>query len=112
MGLALPFKEGQLVVAVLREPRERLWGRLLGLEPSGIALRGLDLQCWEETLGFVKRGEGRQVSVASRFFPMHRLESLYLDEPSGGVPSLAEDFLRRTGAQAQTFLLGSGTLAE
>jgi hypothetical protein len=104
MGLSLPFEEGQRVVAVLREPRERVWGSLLGLEPSGVAIRGLELRCWEETLGQVKRGERDQVALATRFFPMHRLETLYVDEPSSGVPSLAEEFLRRTGVAPEVFL--------
>lgn len=104
MGLELPFFPGQLVVVVLREPRERVWGRLLGLEAPGIAVRGLDLQAWDDVLGLVRRGEGDQVSLGTRFFPMHRLEAFYLDEATSGVPSLAEDFHRRTGADPEEFL--------
>ena len=104
MSLALPFSHGQLVVVILREPRERMWGRLLGLENSGIVLRGLDLRAWEETLALARRGEHDQVALGTRFFPMHRLETLYLDEPSSGVPSLAADFLQRTGMDPQDFL--------
>jgi hypothetical protein len=105
MTLTLPFTQGQRVVLVLREPRERMWGLLQGLEPAGVAIRGLDLQVWEEILGLVRSGEGDQVSFGTRFYPMHRLESLYLDEPSSGVPSLGEDFLRRTGQDPESFLL-------
>jgi len=104
MAISIPFRQGQLVVVVLREPRERLWGRLLGLEAAGVALRGLDLSPWEEVLGLVRRGESEMVSLASRFYPMHRVESLYLDEASSGVPSLEEEFRLRTGVEAQEFL--------
>ena len=104
MALTLPFQRGQIVVLVLREPRERVWGQLLGLEPAGLAIRGLELQVWEETLAMVKRGEGDQVSLGTRFYPMQRVETLYLDEATSGVPSLAEDFLRRTGVGAEDFL--------
>lgn len=104
MALPIPFTSGQYVVAILREPREKLWGRLLGLEPAGVALRGLDLRVWDEVLGLVRRGESDQVALGTRFFPMHRLESLYLDEPSSGVPSLAEEFLTRTGLAPAEFL--------
>ena len=103
MTVALPFHVGQRVVLVLREPRERMWGLLQGLDGPGIAVRGLDLQVWEEILGLVKRGEGDQVSFGTRFYPMRRVESLYLDEPSSGVPSLGDDFLRRTGVDPETF---------
>ena len=104
MGLSLPFTEGQLVVAVLREPREQIWGALLGLEAAGLALRGVDLQGWEELLAQVKRGEGAEVAVSTRFLPMHRVESLYLDETVAGVPSLAATFLGRAGADPHAFL--------
>jgi len=104
MALSLPFSCGQLVVAILRDPRERVWGRLLGLEAAGIAIRCLDLRVWEETLAMVRRGEGDQVALGTRFLPMHRVESLYLDEPSSGVQSLATEFSTRTGMDPLEFL--------
>ncbi|MBI4913510.1 MAG: hypothetical protein HY823_12290 [Acidobacteria bacterium] len=106
MTLTLPFARGQLVVVVLHSPRERLWGRLLGLEAPGLALRGLDVAAWEEVLSLVRKGLGDQVSLSTRFLPMHRIESLYLDERSSGVPSLSEVFLERTGMDPGAFLEG------
>ncbi|MBI1753249.1 MAG: hypothetical protein HY014_00260 [Acidobacteria bacterium] len=104
MLLTMPFQTGDLVVVILREPRERLWGRLLGLEAPGIALRGLDLTPWEEVLGLVRTGEADQVALSTRFLPMHRVEAMYLDEASSGAPSLADTFLQRTGQDPQAFL--------
>lgn len=106
MPLTMPFRSGELVVVVLQSPRERIWGRILGLEASGIALRGLDLAPWEEVLTLVRTGQSDQVALGTRFLPMHRVESMYLDEPSSGAPSLAEAFLARTGQDAVTFLGG------
>lgn len=108
MTLPLPFQAGQLVVVVLTDPRERMWGRLLGVEAPGLAIRALDLRSWEETLALVRRGEGNQVALATRFYPMHRVETFYLDEPSSGVPSLAQDFAQRTGVDAFEFLKDLG----
>ena len=104
MAIPIPFASGQFIVVVLREPKERLWGRLLGLETSGIALRGVDVSPWEEILALVRRGEADQVALGTRFVPMHRIESLYLDEPSSGVSSLAEEFMQRTGVEPADFL--------
>lgn len=104
MTLPLPFRQGQLVVLVLREPRERLWGRLLGLEAAGVALRGLELSPWDQALSLVRHGEGEMVALSTRFCPMHRVESLYLDEPSSGVSSLGDDFRARTGMDPLEFL--------
>jgi len=104
MAIALPFRQGQLVVLVLREPRERLWGRLLGLEAAGVALRGIDVSPWDQALSQVRHGEAEMVALSTRFYPMHRVESLYLDEPSSGVPSLGEEFQVRTGVEPLVFL--------
>ncbi len=104
MPLSMPFQRGQLVVVVLHSPRERLWGRLLGLEESGVALRGLELTPWEDVLTQVKSGEASHVALNTRFVPLHRIENLYLDEPSSGARSMAQEFEERTGVDPQTFL--------
>lgn len=104
MPLTMPFHAGDLVVVVLQSPRERLWGRILGLDAAGIALRGLDLIPWEEVLTLVRTGQADQVALGTRFLPMHRVETLYLDEPSSGAPSLADTFRDRTGQDPHTFL--------
>jgi hypothetical protein len=104
MLLPMPFRPGDLVVAVLQSPRERIWGCLLGLEAAGIAIRGLDLTPWEEVLTLIRRGEADQVALGTRFLPMHRVEAMYLDEPSSGAPSLAQTFQERTGQDPRAFL--------
>ena len=104
MPLSMPFRPGDLVVVVLHAPRERVWGRILGLEASGVAIRGLDLAPWNEVLGLVRSGQADQVALGTRFLPMHRVETLYLDEPSSGAPSLADTFCERTGQDPHAFL--------
>ena len=104
MSLPLPFARGHLVVVVLRDPKERLWGRLLGLEAAGAALRGIDIAPWEEVLALVRQGQGDLVSLSTRFVPMHRVEQIYLDEASSGVSSLQDDFRSRTGVDPEAFL--------
>ena len=104
MPLTMSFQPDDLVVVILQSPRERLWGRLLGLDAAGIALRGLDLIPWEEVLTLVRTDQADQVALGTRFLPMHRVEAMYLDEPSSGVPSLAETFHERTGQDATTYL--------
>ena len=55
MHLTMPFQSGDLVVVVLQAPRERIWGRLLGLAAAGISLRGLDLTPWEDALSLDRK---------------------------------------------------------
>ena len=107
MPLTMPFQSGDLVVVVVQSPRERIWGRILGLDASGIALRGVDLTPWEEVLTLVRTGQADQVALSTRFVPMHRVEAMYLDEASSGAPSLWETFRDRTGQDPLTFLADS-----
>ena len=107
MPLTMSFQPGDLVVVVLQSPRERIWGRLLGMDAAGIALRGVDLTPWEEILTLVRTGRADQVALGTRFLPMHRVETMYLDEASSGAPSLAETFHDRTGEDAGGFLSDS-----
>lgn len=104
MPLTMPFQSGDLVVVVAQSPRERIWGRLLGLDASGIALRGVDLTPWEEVLTLIRTDQADQVALSTRFLPMHRVEAMYLDEASSGAPSLWEIFRDNTGQDPHTFL--------
>jgi hypothetical protein len=104
MSIELPFKPGQLVVVVLGSPREKYWGSLLGLETAGIVQRGLELSQWEQSLSMARGGETDHIGLGTRFFPMHRVVSMYLDEADSGVESLGAIFLSRTGLDPTVFL--------
>ena len=104
MPLSMPFNRGQLVVLITTGPRERLWGRLVGLEDAGVAIRAMDMATWDESLALIRKGESEQVSVSTRFIPMHRVESLYLDEACSGAPSLEQLFRAATGQDPMEFL--------
>ncbi len=104
MPLSFPFQRGQLVVVVVADPRQKIWGRILGLETAGIAVRGIDIAPWEDVLNLVNRGQADHVALDTRFFPMHRIELMYLDEASSGVPSLGETFKERTHLDPMEFL--------
>ena len=104
MALSFPFNRGQLVVLVAVNPRERVWGRLVGLEAAGVAVRGMELGSWEENLATIRQGAPEQVSLGTRFVPMHRVESLYLDEAIAGAPSMGELFKKGTGLEPLDFL--------
>jgi len=95
-----------LVVVVLNDPREKYWGKLEGLEMAGIAIRGFDISQWEQVIAFVRAGEMDQVPLGTKFFPMHRVETMYADEAESGVESLGDEFLRRAGMDPLEFLKG------
>lgn len=101
-----PFLKGAIVLVTLNTPREKFWGAILDISPSGIAMRGIDLNSFEDFARLINAGEN--ATPASVFFPMHRVERIELDARNGDIPSLSERFENRTG-QAFTSLSGFAT---
>jgi hypothetical protein len=86
------------VLAFLREPREKVFGVLLGLDTAGVSLRALDLEAVEDFLRQETRGDDeRLIAPATVFYPMQRVERLEHDESVGPMAGLAERFTRETG---------------
>jgi len=90
-----PFLPGAVVIVTLSNPREKVWGMVLGLAPEGLSLSGAELASFEDLTVMVKDGEPFTPAVV--FFPMHRIERVELDLPDGSLPSLSQRFLARTG---------------
>ncbi len=97
-----PFRPGAMVVVTLGSPREKFWGAILALSPEGLSLRGIELASFEDLVAMVKEGEPFSPGVV--FFPMHRVERIAQDEPSGSIPSLADRFRRKIGLTIQEYL--------
>jgi hypothetical protein len=90
-----PFPPGTMAIVTLGNPREKLWGAILALTPEGLSLCGIELASFEDSIALLKEGEPFAPGVV--FFPMHRLERIELDLPSGNLPSLSERFASKTG---------------
>lgn len=97
-----PFRPGSVVLVTLNNPREKFWGRILALDPAGLSLCGVELASFEDAINMFIGGE--PLAVAALFFPMHRVERIELDLPSGAIPSLSQRFVSRTGMEASVAL--------
>jgi hypothetical protein len=97
-----PFLPGALVIATLSNPREKFWGMILALAPEGLSLSGAELASFEDLTVMVRDGEPFTPAVV--FFPMHRIERVELDLPDGGLPSLSQRFLAKTGLEPSAAL--------
>ncbi len=93
---ATGIEAGACVLLVLHSPREKCWGVLDEISAAGVFLRGLDLNAFEDWTRAVAHDEPF-IGLSDLFFPMWRVERVMLDESAGEVPSLAEQFERRTG---------------
>ena len=90
-----PFQPGTMAVLTLGNPREKIWGAVLAITPEGLTLCGVELASFEDLIAMVKEGE--TLSPGVTFFPMHRVERMELDLPDGGIPSLSQRFVSKTG---------------
>lgn len=93
-----------IVVLSLHSPKERLWGELLSIDTSGVTLRAIDLNSFDDLLRRILDPEGDRVNLPTLFFPMNRVERIALDEPSGSIPSMAELFERKIGLSVADYL--------
>ena len=97
------IRQGATILVVLHNPREKCWGVLDEITAAGIFMRGLDLNAFDDWTQAVAHDEPF-VGLTDLFFPMWRVERLTRDESAEGVPSLAEQFERRTGRKVEQFL--------
>jgi hypothetical protein len=93
-----------IVIVSLIAPKEKMWGQLLLLESKGIAVRGVDLEAFDDFIRQVIQQEDTAVGLNTVFFPMHRVERIMVDEPSGSIPSLSQRFHSKVGITIQEYL--------
>ncbi|MEX0880745.1 MAG: hypothetical protein WEB59_12320 [Thermoanaerobaculia bacterium] len=98
------MKTGEYVLVHLVNPREKFWGILRDRDTSGITVRGLSLEGFEGWLHEISRRELVTVTPATVFFPLLRVERIFLDETAGEFVSFADRFRRTVGEDARYYL--------
>ena len=93
-----------IVVVSVHTPKEKVWGILLSMNPSGITIRGIDLNSFDHFVRQVNEPENERIGLPTVFFPMNRIERISLDESSGSIPSMAEVFQRKSGRSLSEYL--------
>jgi len=93
-----------IVIVSLVTPKEKFWGQLRQLESKGVTVRGIGLEAFDDFIRQVVKQEESAVGLETVFFPMHRVERIALDEPSGSIPSLAQRFHSKVGMSIQEYL--------
>ncbi|MCZ6904441.1 MAG: hypothetical protein O7F56_02110, partial [Acidobacteria bacterium] len=77
------LESNSIIVVSLMNPKEKVWGQMLSLNPAGITVRGVGLPSFDDFLRQVRAKEETTVGLSTTFYPMHRIERIVLDEPSG-----------------------------
>ena len=93
-----------IVIVSLASPKEKVWGQLISLNAAGVTVRGMDLGSFDDFLRQILAQEESTVGLAQVFYPMHSVERVARDEPSGNIPSLADRFQEKIGMTIQEYL--------
>ena len=93
-----------IIIVSLHTPKEKLWGQLLSINPSGITMRGIDLNSFDHFIRQINGPDSERTGLPTIFFPMNRVERVSLDESSGAIPSLSEMFARKVGRSISEYL--------
>lgn len=93
-----------IVIVSLTAPKEKIWGQLLALSSAGVTVRGIELDSFDDFLRQIIHQEEATVGMATVFYPIHRVERIAWDEPSGSLPSLADRFRAKVGLTIQEYL--------
>ena len=96
------LKEGESVIIILQNPREKIVGILHEINASGIFVRGIDLTYFDDWTRSIVDNEP-YLPMQDYFFPMWRVERMSKDESSFEMPSMAEQFQQRTGLSFNNF---------
>lgn len=91
----MKIETGELVVLVMHSPREKIWGVLQEINQSGVFVRGIDLNAFEDFTRSFQANE-HFYGFSNVFFPMWRVERITKDERDGDIPSMTEQFEERT----------------
>jgi hypothetical protein len=93
-----------IVVINLHTPKEKIWGELLSITPSGVTVRGIDLNSFDHFIRQINEPEAGRVGIPTVFFPMNRIERMEIDESTGTIPSMNEVFARKVGRSLTEYL--------
>ena len=89
------MENGSIIILNLQDPKEKIVGKLLSISPSGITIKGVDVNSFSDwTKQFTQRQPTTIIFPTTVFFPMHRVVRCYLDENMGDVPSFSSQLRR------------------
>ena len=100
------FVPSSLVIVNLVNPREKFFGVLGSLSAAGVTLRAINLDSFDDWIRQISREETPDLDLITMFFPLFRVERIFLDEPSGAIKSFAQRFEDTVGIGLIEYLEG------
>lgn len=98
------LKSDSIVIAHLVNPTEKFWGVLESLDQSGLVLRGISVNSFDDWMFQASRQGTQALGLSTMFVPLFRVERIFLDEQVGEVESYSQRFERQVGRPVRGFL--------
>jgi len=98
------FAPGSLVIVNLINPKEKFFGMLTALSPAGATVRGINLDSFEDWIREIAHEDEPNFGLVTMFFPLFRVERIFLDEPASQIKSYAQRFEEVTGLPLASYL--------
>ena len=98
------FPQNAIVIVNLVNPKEKFWGVLLSVSAAGLTLRGINLDSFEDWVRQIVSREETSIDLVTMFFPLFRLERMFLDEPVGAIQSYSDHFAEVVGMRPEKYI--------
>ncbi len=98
------FGESALVIVNLVNPREKFFGVLSALTAAGVTVRAINIDTFDDWVRQIARGGEPNIDLLTMFFPLFRVERIFLDEPAGAIKSYAQMFESVVGRPLREYL--------
>jgi uncharacterized membrane protein YkvI len=98
------FDKSSLVIVNLINPKEKFFGVLTSLSAAGVTLRAINLDSFEDWIRQIAHDEEPNIDVLMMFFPLFRVERIFLDEAAGSIPSYSQRFEQVVGTPIRAHL--------
>jgi hypothetical protein len=98
------FEPSSRIILNLVNPREKFFGVLGALSPSGITVRAINLDSFEDWLRQIAHEDEPNLGLITMFVPLFRVERIFLDEPTGAVKSYSQRFEEVVGMPIDEYL--------
>ncbi len=93
-----------IIIINLVNPKEKFWGILRSVSAAGVTIRGINLDSFNDWVGQIVHRQETSLDLVTMFFPLSRLERMFLDEPVGAVKSYSAYFEQVVGSSPEEYL--------
>ena len=98
------FDKSSLVIVNLVNPKEKFFGVLASLSAAGVTVKAINLDSFDDWIRQIARDDESDLDLLTMFFPLFRVERIFIDEPTGAIKSYSQRFEDVVGRSLKDYL--------